>query len=165
VRFVYLDASAGVKRYSVEAGTPLVNHLFHRVPLDRIVLLSVGYAEIVSILVRKRNAGAISPARLQQLIREVRAEVGPVAGVRLMDVTDDLADQAVDLIDQHSVNSTDGIILRSALDLAASLRARGDELLMVSCDARLLKAAKAERLTTFDPEKQSAADLDNLLGP
>jgi hypothetical protein len=69
------------------------------------------------------------------------------------------------LIDRHSVNSTDGIILRAALDLAAALRARGDRLIVVSCDTRLLKASTTEGLATFNPESQSETDLDALLGP
>lgn len=61
--------------------------------------------------------------------------------------------------------STDAILLRSALDLAVPLRAAGDDLLLISCDQRLLKAAQAEGLTTFDPENKSDVDLDALLGP
>jgi predicted nucleic acid-binding protein len=165
VFFVYLDASALVKRYVVESGTPTVNHLFHRVPTSCMVVLSVGLAEVISILIRQRNAGVIPPARFPQLIRDVRAEVGIWSPVRVIPVSNDLADQAFDLIDKHSINSTDAILLRSALDLDASLRASGHELLLVSSDLRLIRAAQAEGLATFNPEAQSAADLDAILGP
>ena len=57
------------------------------------------------------------------------------------------------------------MVLRSALDLVASLRVNGDDLLLVTCDRRLLRAAVSEGLTTFDPNVQSAADLDAVLGP
>ena len=128
-------------------------------------MLSVGYAEVASILVRKRNAGLIPSAVLLQSVRNVRLGFGPSSPVQLIDATAELADRAFDFIDRHSVNSTDAMILRSALDLLADLRQAGDDLLLVSCDLRLLKAAQVERLKTLNPETQSEADLDTLLGP
>ncbi|MCI0388839.1 MAG: hypothetical protein MOB07_08755 [Acidobacteria bacterium] len=53
--------------------------------------------------------------------------------------------------------------MRSALDFAANLRARGDDLVLVASDGRLLRAAQAEGLIVFNPEKQPTADLDLLL--
>ena len=41
----------------------------------------------------------------------------------------------------------------------------GDDLVLVASDQRLLRAAQAEGLVTFDPETQSQADLDALLMP
>jgi uncharacterized protein len=161
----YLDGSALAKRYCPEPGSAVVDHLFGCVPPYRLVVLSVGLAEVVSLLVRKRNAGSLTPARFGQAIRALWAEVGPLAAVRIFDATVVLAERACDLIDRHSINSTDAILLRSALDLATGLRTRGDDLLLVASDRRLIRAAGAEGLTTFDPEAQSAADLDALLGP
>jgi predicted nucleic acid-binding protein len=143
VLFPYLDASAAVKRYVSEPGTVVVDHLFVKVPSDRLVMLSVGYGEVASILVRKRNAGLIPPAVLLQSVRDVRSGFGPSSPVQLIDATGDLADRALEFIDRHSVNSTDAMILRSALDLAAALRPAGDDVLLVSCDLRLIKAAQA----------------------
>jgi predicted nucleic acid-binding protein len=158
----YLDASAAVKRYLPESGSAVVDHVHARFPPDRRIILSVGYAEVVAILVRKRNVGLLPAVQLPRIVVDVRRPAG--AALRI-DATGDLADRSLDFMDSYSINSTDAIILRSALDLAASLRARGDDILLISCDARLLKAAKAEGLTTFDPENQSIADLDALLGP
>jgi predicted nucleic acid-binding protein len=165
VFFTYFDASALGKRFAPELGTPVVDHLFCRVPTTRFVLLSVGLAEVASNLVRKRNGHRLSPATCAQAIIALRAEVGLLSPVRIVDADANLANQSFDLIDRYSVNSTDAILLRSALNLAVALRGAGDDLLLVSCDARLLKAAAAEGLTTFDPETQSTADLDALLGP
>ena len=60
MQFLFLDASALAKRYAPEVGTPLLNHLFASVSLDRLYLFNVGMAEVLSILVRKKNAGRIS---------------------------------------------------------------------------------------------------------
>jgi hypothetical protein len=56
----YCDASALGKRYAPEVGTPLVNHLFGTVPHHRLVMLTPGLGETLSILVRRRNAGLVS---------------------------------------------------------------------------------------------------------
>ena len=74
-----------------------------------------------------------------------------------------LVTAALRLIETHSINATDSIILRSALDLAVSLQATGDELVLVAADQRLLRAAQAEGLVTFDPVHQGQAELDALL--
>jgi len=165
VHFAYLDASALVKRYTVEQGTVVVDHLFGRVPPERMIVLSVGMAEVVSILVRKRNGKRITAATFQQAFYNWRAEVGTSSRVQIIAVDGPMAERAYDFVDQYSINSTDAILLRSALDLAAPLRAGGDDVLVVASDLRLLRAARAEGLMTFNPETETAAALDALLGP
>ena len=62
MNFFWLDASALVKRYLVEIGTPLMNHLFTQVPPRRMVCLLEGVGEAISVLIRRRNGGGISVA-------------------------------------------------------------------------------------------------------
>ena len=69
------------------------------------------------------------------------------------------------LIVAHSLNSTDALILKSALAIARRLRRAGDKLVLVASDQRLLRAAQAEGLSAFDPESQDQAALAALLGP
>jgi predicted nucleic acid-binding protein len=161
----YLDASALAKRYVPEVGTPEVNHLFRRVPADRLVVLNVGAAEVVSLMVRKRNAGRIAATNFQQVLADFVAEIVAPAFPVKVQADDARVFAAFPLIDTHSLNAADAILLRSALDLAAELRTRGDDLLIVSSDLRLLRACQAERLATFNPEAQSIVDLDAVLGP
>jgi hypothetical protein len=70
---------------------------------------------------------------------------------------------ALFLIEVHSINGTDAIILRLALNLAARLHGAGQDLVLVASDQRLLRAAQAEGLLTFNPETQNQVDLDALL--
>jgi predicted nucleic acid-binding protein len=163
--FAFLDASALAKRYFPEKGTPSVNHVFSRLPADRLVVLSVGLAEVAFVLVRTRNAGSLTAAEYSQGVRDFLAEVGTASSVRKQPADADLAFAAIPLIESHSINSTDAILLRAALDRAATLRPAGDDLFLVASDQRLLRAARAEGLKTFDPENESPADLDALLGP
>jgi hypothetical protein len=46
VRYFYIDASALAKRYAPEVGTPLLNHLFAIIPLDRLYLFSDGRSTV-----------------------------------------------------------------------------------------------------------------------
>jgi predicted nucleic acid-binding protein len=165
VRFLYLDASALVKRYVVEPGTPLLNHLFGRVTHDRFCVFNIGIAEVVSILVRKKNGGHLPAAAFAQALLDFGAEIVAPPQIEKLIADNALVLAAIPLIDRYAINSTDAVILRSALGLAVPMRARGDDLILLTSDKRLLKAAQAEGLLTFDPETQTQAELDALIGP
>ncbi len=162
-RYFYLDASALAKRYAPEIGSSVVDHLFARLTLDRLVVFDVGMAEVISILVRKRYSGKLSAHNFSQALIDFRAEITNAAAVRKATADTALVTSAFPLIVQHSINATDAILLRSTLDFTANLRPRGDDLALVASDGRLLRAAQAEGLTTFNPETQTTADLDSLL--
>ena len=165
MHFAYLDASALAKRYFPEVGTAAMDHVFRRIPPDRMILLPVGLAEVASILVRKRNAGHLTTVQLHGVLTTMRTEVGAWSPLHIPFINDRLADRAVDLVERHSINSTDAILLRSALDHATRYRANGADLILITCDLRLLRAARAESLASFNPETQPESDLDALLGP
>ncbi|MCI0455545.1 MAG: type II toxin-antitoxin system VapC family toxin [Gemmataceae bacterium] len=165
MRFFYLDASALVKRYAPEAGSLLVNHLFAKAPADRLLVFNVGMAEVVSILVRKHNGGHLSAVALAQAVADLGTEIIHAAAVVKVAADDALVVSAIPLIRVYSINSTDALILRSALLIATNVRTAGNDLVLVTSDKRLLKAAQAAGLTTFDPETQTQADLDALLAP
>jgi predicted nucleic acid-binding protein len=163
VNLFYCDASALGKRYAPEVGTPLVNHLFAMVPHNRLVMLTQGLGETLSILVRRKNAGLLAAAAYQQASQAMRDELIAAGQVQLLPAEDALVFTSLPLIEQHSINSTDALVLRSALDLAETLRPAGNELVLVASDARLLRAAGAEGLTVFNPETDSLERLDALL--
>src|SRR5947209_8221555 len=70
-----LDASALVKRYYPETGSPLVHFLFANAGRHRLGCLMLGAAEVVAALVRKRNAGLLTPALFALALGEFRREV------------------------------------------------------------------------------------------
>jgi hypothetical protein len=162
-RYFYLDASALAKRYVPESGTGVINYLFSRVPAHRISVLHLGVAEVISIFVRKHNSKSLSPAIISQAFTNLEAEVINQPLLQKLDAEADLINAALTLIRQHSINATDAVLLRSALDLAADLRLSGDDLALVASDRRLLRAAQVVGLLVFNPETQTTADLDQLL--
>ncbi|HIQ06534.1 MAG TPA: hypothetical protein EYH31_12785 [Anaerolineae bacterium] len=160
----YLDASALGKRYVVEVGTPLINHLFDTVPATRMTALIITLGEIISILVRRRNAGDISQRAFQQAMVEFRNEVVDAADFSLQAVSNDLVMASLPLIEQYALNATDALILCAALQVAELRRSEGDELVLVASDARLLRAAQGAGLLTWSPEEGTQVDLDALIG-
>jgi predicted nucleic acid-binding protein len=161
----YLDASALAKRYVPETGSPLVDVILDNVPGGRLYLLNIGAGEVVSILVRKKNAGVLSSASFGQVLLAFEAEIVRSADINKLPVSNRLATSSLSLIVAHSINSTDAIVLKSALAISARLRAGGGDMVLVASDQRLLRAAQAEGLSTFDPESQDRAALAAVVGP
>jgi len=161
----YLDASALVKKYTNEQGFQLLNALFTQVPRPEMVCLHLGVLEVFSALVRKKNAGHFSKPIFDQAVIDFRNDVIDAVDLNKIAATDVVLQGAFPLIEKYSINATDGVILASALEIDKQLHLISNQLVLVSSDQRLLKAAQAEALLTFDPETQSQADLDGLLAP
>jgi uncharacterized protein len=159
----YLDASALGKRYVTEPGTELVNVLLDTLPPARLLALGQAVGETVAILVRRRNSGALSLDAYQRAMRTLRSELVMAARVRLMPTGQDLIADSLVLIERHSINSTDALVLRSALDVKLTMGESGNDLVLVSSDQRLLRAAAFERLRVFNPESGSVTDLHALV--
>ena len=152
MRRVYFDASALIKRYSQEVGTPLLNEVFERVLPTHMTCSVLGILEVVSILARKRNDGRLSQSLFEQAMAEFRSEVVDSEEFLPTSIDDALLLSATGLITKHNLNATDAAILRSALNLHQALRAQGDDLILWVSDKRLARAAQGEGLVVFDPE-------------
>ncbi|HQU47269.1 MAG TPA: type II toxin-antitoxin system VapC family toxin [Pirellulales bacterium] len=161
----FLDGSALAKRYVPETGSDLMDFIFDSVPEHHIYLVNVGAAEVVSVLVRKRNAGALSVADFNQAILELENEVIQSPAKQMLSFDNGVVIDALAHVIMHSVNATDAIVLRVAVDVAEHLRNQGDDLVLVASDQRLLRAAQAEGLVTFNPETDDQATLAALARP
>ena len=165
MNFFWLDASAYAKRYVAEKGTQLMNHLFTRVPLGRMVCLFEGGGEIIFVFVHRRNEGKITTTRFNQLREHFETEFINRDEVEQIFPTENQIADSWDLIEEHSLNSTDAILLQCALDRTNQLGMDGDNLVLVSSDKRLIRASQNEGLLTFDPETDSQTALDVLIDP
>ena len=163
MNYFWLDANAIAKRYVPEKGTPIINHLFTNISPDRIICLFDSMDETRSVIVRCRNRGDITSSDFNQAIQQFDVEVVNSTEVVQVHATVTQKIAARKLIDDYSINSTDAYILQCALDKANELRADGHNLIMVSSDKRLLRAAQSEQLLTFDPETDSQPTLDVLI--
>ena len=158
--FYFLDASALAKRYISESGTPLVNHLIRTVPEDRLILLIIGFGEILSILVRKKNSKQITESFYYRSVVEFEKEFLNNPKILIQSVTDDLVRNSLSLIESYSINATDAVILECALGIDCELRAKDDDLVLVTTDIRLSNAAKSSGLKVWNPETDSQVDLE-----
>lgn len=163
MNYFWLDASALAKRYLPETGSSLVNHLFASVPATSLVCLLEGIGEVISILVRARNRGELSAIRFRQAMSRFSLEVIHNNDFEKFSADPTQVVTSWQWIEKHSLNSTDAIILQCVLDKASELRADGYDLILVSADARLIRAAKAENVVTFNPETDDQTLLDSLL--
>ncbi len=159
------DGSALVKRYAPEPGDAVVDHLFTQVSRDRLMCLMIGAAEAAAALVRKRNQGVLTPAMFMAATAELRAEVVDAPDFFKFASDNATITRSIPLTDTHAINATDAIVLQTAMQSASQMRPAGNDLVLVACDRRLLRAAQAEGLLTFDPETQTQAELDVLIGP
>ena len=162
--YFYFDASALVKRYTQEIGSDKVNFLFNNVPLNRIMCLILGVVELFWVCVRKKNDGRITNLDFSQAWINLNYEViDNQSDFKTISVPDPLVLDSMRLIETHSLNSVDAIVLRAALNIAAELRDTGDTLVLVASDQRLLRAAHAEGLQIFNPETDSQQTLTDWI--
>ena len=162
--YFYYDASALVKRYTQELGSDKVNFLFANVPHNRLMCLILGAIEVIWVLVRKRNDNRLTNADFRQAGINFDYEViDHQSDFRTIPVPNSLVWHSMDLIETYSLNSVDAIVLRSALDIAATRRDMGDELILIASDQRLLRAASSENLLVFNPETHPKQTLTDWL--
>ena len=163
MHYFYWDASALAKRYAPEVGTALVNALFSKAPRDRMMCLSVGTGEVISVLVRKKNAGLITEAACSQAMADFRAEVISAVDFQLVAVEDTLVFASHPLIEKYSLNATDALVLCSASDVASIKRQEGHEVVLLASDRRLLNAARIEGIQILDPETDTQEQFDSFV--
>jgi len=156
----FLDASALVKRYMPENGSELINQLIENVQNNRLFLLIITFGEVISIFVRKRNGQQILDTEYCQAVVDFNNEFLNNTEITIQSVTDDLVRNSLSLIESYSINATDAIILECALGLDCELRAKDDDLVLVTTDIRLSNAAKSSGLKVWNLETDSQLDLE-----
>ena len=162
--YFYFDASALAKRYTQENGSDKIDFLFENIPLWHLSCLTIRAMEVFWICVRKKNDGRISNSQFAESTIHLKSEVvDALSYFKKIPVSDPLVWNAMDLIETHSLNSVDALVLRSALDTATELRSTDDRLVLVASDQRLLRAACAESLQIFNPEIDSQQILTDWI--
>jgi len=140
----YLDTSALVKHFVLEAGSTEVRGLLTREPL--IASATIAYVELYSGLTRRHREGNLS--QLQYRLACQRVERDWLALVKV-ELGAEILSSARGLIQRHGLRAFDAIHLASALGLQAIAN---EPVTFVAADQRLLRAAAGERLATLNPE-------------
>ena len=163
MRLFYFDASALAKGYIQEKGSAIVERILESTSEQQWRVLMIGLLETISIFVRKKNSKVISQTIFQSALRIFKKDFLDNLRVFKVEATNDLCIKAAPLIQQHSINATDALVLHSTRGLAASEIDDGNELILVSADQRLVTAAKTEGLQVINPETATLAEIEKLL--
>jgi predicted nucleic acid-binding protein len=161
VTYFLLDASALARRYVPEPGSEVLDWLLDHLPDERLLCLTLGALETLSVVVRARNAGRLTGDAALLAVDACRWEV--LSGrFTHVDVPRSAVLRAAVFIERHNINATDAVLLRAALDLAASGLGGGDRLVVLTADHRLLRACQAEAAMALDPERTTVAEVAAL---
>lgn len=141
----YLDTSALVKRFVAEPGTEAIRRLF--ASGESIATSKIAYAEIYAALARRRREDDLTPRAFARACSQFERDW---TGYVRVAVHDDVLATARKLLLRHPLKGYEAIHLASALLLQDAL---GADLLFGAADDRLLRAAQAERIRIFNPER------------
>jgi predicted nucleic acid-binding protein len=165
MNFFLLDARVLLKRFVLEPGADLVDHLFRRVRRDRLSCSWFAVAEVLASLVRRRRAGRLRRVLFEGALLHLRLDVIESPDFVKHPTDDAVVRSAMPLIERYGLGAADAVQLRLGVVAAAACRAAGDDLVLLTTDPGLLRAARREELVTFNPEAQTEAELDALIGP
>ncbi|MHB8783001.1 MAG: type II toxin-antitoxin system VapC family toxin [Desulfobacteria bacterium] len=140
---IYLDSSALVKRYVAEDGSDAVDRLLVDHPYAAASRLA--YPEILSALNRKHRAREFSARFLGKMIAAFESDWGKLF---ILEFDEELLPIIKQAIRKHAIRGADAVHLASAMWLRSVLK---EDVIFVCADAKLLGAARAERLLAFDP--------------
>lgn len=150
--FYYLDASAWVKRYCLETGSPWVGEFFGQ--QQRIACAALGYVEVTATLARKSKAQEMAAPAFEEKLQELRDDWSRFFQVK---VTDEVTDLAVDLARNLALRGADAVHLAAALWFRGLLSAEEDQLVFVASDRELKNGARSSGLEVVDPEEQETS--------
>jgi predicted nucleic acid-binding protein len=134
----YFDASALVKRYVWETGSPSVRRLLGSgIPATS----RLSEIEVASGIIRRAREGAFPPAGRDRMLAALQRDLPAVA---VVEMTPEVTAEARALLLRHSLPAGDAIQLASCLYIQREL---GRPVPFVAFDRRLLEAAREEGLT------------------
>jgi uncharacterized protein len=162
VPLLFWDASALIKRYLRELGSPTVNALFNDPLAPQQATTPWGFAETFSVLVRRQNQGILDPPSFTASVSALQTEVVDSGDFGFLSIDDATVFASPLLIQQHNLNVTDAAIVALLLEFLPTF-APSDALILVAADVRLVRAAASEGLTTLNPEAFAAADVPAFL--
>lgn len=138
----YLDASAWVKRYFVEAGSSWMQSLFGR----EVTLAStaLGYVEVAATLARRTRPGTSLPALQHQLQTEWE-------DMLQLELSSSVYDQALWMAWNQKLRGADAIHLAAAQQLRNQAARRSLDFVLVTADSELLEAARHLQLAVTNP--------------
>lgn len=138
---VYLDASALVKRYVAEAGSPEVEALINEAQAIGTAVIS--RAEVAAALARAARSGLVTSEAATKALQAFNADWEHLVRLQL---GEPLAARAAALAWEHGLRGYDAVHLASALAWSESL---GETLAVATYDRELWRGARASGLSAW----------------
>lgn len=147
---LFMDSSAIIKRYVSEVGSQWVRSLFLAMPANRVAVASITSVEVVAAMTRRSRGGTTLSADAAAACALFLADYASDLGI--VEVTDVLLNQAVQLAQSHGLRGYDAVQLAAGIELnRLHLEAGLTPIIFISADKELNAAALAEGLTVDDP--------------
>ena len=138
----FLDTSALVKHYRIEAGSERIDALFAD-PDSDILISELGIVEFASTFQRLKNRREIDDDAFSRALD--RFTFDTTHRMTVLEFRSDSIKLARELVLQRSLRTLD------ALQLACALSAKSHDLVFASADANLLTAAQTNALQVLSP--------------
>jgi hypothetical protein len=147
VTFLYLDASAWVKRYYREPGSERLQELL--VGADQPACSVLGVVEVIATLARKCKAQEITRGDFEAKLAEIEADWRSFVQIELTASSLELAkDAAV----RFALRGADAVHFAALQSLAQRVSGSGHRVVLVASDRELKDATQASGITVVDPE-------------
>jgi uncharacterized protein len=148
----YLDTSALVKRYVAEVGTDWIRRLYAVEAGNTLYTTRISGAEIAAAMFRKAREGALAVPDVQAAI--TRFKIDFRRRYQIVEITDQLVDMAMALVERHALRGYDAVQLASALELQGTRQSLSlSPIHFVCADNRLNQAAGKEGLAVENPNQ------------
>lgn len=161
MNYFYLDACAWVKRYHTESGSELIDVIFKKTAgVQRIITSLWSFGETFATLNRNKNRFDIPEEDFNIIAFALFTDC---EHLHLLPITDNQLFKSLPYIRKHNLNSADAYHLSAILELKETLVSVNHSVILISSDARLIRASTIEGVPVFDPENDSASRLQRLL--
>ncbi len=160
-----LDSGALLQRFLLGPGTFVTDALFAEPVRSRLSCLMLSAADVLAELSRPRKFLHLADGLREGVIRQFGWQVLEEPRFQKLAVANPAIEAAFPLIRLHRLGAIDGVVLQTALGIAAALRIAGNDLVLLTTNRSLLRAARREGLQTFNPERQTEVELAALIGP
>lgn len=139
----YLDASAWVKRYFLEPGSPWMRRFWLS---DTTVYCSdLGFVKVVATIVRRHRGGGLQPSYTERLLNQADHDADELNRVH---VSDAVVTEARLLASRRGLRGADCIHLATAIHVRGLI---AEPVTIIASDNELLDAAGQEGFAVLDP--------------
>lgn len=140
---IYMDSSALVKKYFEEKGSEKIKSLLEG---NVAITSKLAYPELLSAFTRKHRSKDISGTDYRRALNDLESDW---TAMLIIDFQDELFPIIKRTLEKYHLKGADSVHLSSALWLEEKSK---QDIVFVASDFNLLKAAKAEKLKTLNPQ-------------